>query len=214
VDPLSEMMTSNSVERVPAKIDCKQFEITFRSFQQMITMASFMVRPFPFFLLKCVVFGGDSRLLSVHSLVSQDVNGGGLSSQAREKRDIFAVTISMPKADDNPPPRDQRLTAPREQSWKGPGGYIVDGFAQTDSADLLIENWEILYCADVPLGIVVFRLFGYFYDLVGNVNADEMTIPATRSESRSKITSAASQVKDSRVGVQWTETLQQLMRAL
>jgi len=48
----------------------------------------------------------------------------------------------------------------------------------------------------VPFGIGVFRFPGYFYDLLGNVNADEMTIPAMRSEGRSKITSAASQIKN------------------
>ena len=97
------------------------------------------------------------------------------------------MQISLPNADDNPPPGDERLTAPRNQSWNDPGSYIVDGFAQADGAHLLVGNWEILYCADVPFGIGVFRFLGYFYDLLGNVNADKMTIPATRSESRSKI---------------------------
>jgi hypothetical protein len=96
-----------------------------------------------------------------------------------------------------PPGGDERLTAPLKQSWNGPGVYIVDGFARADGCDLLVENREILHCADVPFGIVVFRFLGYFYDFVGNVNADEMTIPATQSESRSEIASATSQIKDS-----------------
>ena len=58
-----------------------------------------------------------------------------------------------------------------------------------------VSTREILYCADVPFGIGVFRFLGYFYDLLGNGNADEMAIPATRSESRS-ITNAASQIKN------------------
>jgi hypothetical protein len=110
---------------------------------------------------------------------------------------MFAVPISVPNADDNPSPGDARLAAPLQQSWNGPEFYVVDGFAQADCADLFAENWKILYCADVPFGIAVFRFLGCFYHLLGNVNTDEMTIPATQSESRSKITRATSQIKDS-----------------
>jgi hypothetical protein len=89
------------------------------------------------------------------------------------------VPISVRNADDNLPPGKERLTASRKQSWNGQGSHIVDGFAQADGADPLAENWEILYCADVPFGITVFGLFCYLHDLFGNVNTNEMTIPAT-----------------------------------
>src|ERR1700690_1631799 len=42
VDPLSETMTSKSSDFVPWKIDRKQSEITFRSFQHRMTMDSFI----------------------------------------------------------------------------------------------------------------------------------------------------------------------------
>ena len=90
------------------------------------------------------------------------------------------MPIGVPNAYDNPPSRrDERLTAPFNQSRNGLRSYIVDGFAQADGADLLMGDWKILYCADVPFGIVGLRLTGYFYNLLGNVNADEMTVPAT-----------------------------------
>src|SRR3990172_2923707 len=42
VEPLSETMTSNSVECVPAKIDRRQSAMTVRSFQQRMTTDNFM----------------------------------------------------------------------------------------------------------------------------------------------------------------------------
>src|ERR1700722_6581814 len=43
VDPLSDTITSNSEELVVAKIDCRQSEMTLRSFQHKITIESFIL---------------------------------------------------------------------------------------------------------------------------------------------------------------------------
>src|ERR1700733_12038984 len=48
VDPLSDTITSNSVECTPEKMELRQLLITLKSFQQRITIDNFTIDPRPF----------------------------------------------------------------------------------------------------------------------------------------------------------------------